>query len=122
MNSDTVLIFQDGIYYFYITPAQRAGTVFLTIRNAYNKEIYRGMYLKDFGNNPIIKVRKGKSGTYTYYKVTFRCENVVFELIFLSNGVIKEVYRDLKYADYNTTRLVISTVKGGIKVVRKPKL
>lgn len=116
------LLYQDGIYWFYEMPAQRDGTVFIIIKNVYNKEVFRGMYLKNFGNNPTIKVRKGKSGTYTYYKVTFRCDDVVFELVFENIGILREVYKDLQYADYNNSRLIVTTKKGGIKVVRKAKV
>lgn len=114
-------IFQDGIFYFYLMPAQRAGTVFLVVRDVHNKEIFRGMYLKDFGNNSTVKVKKGKSGTYTYYKITFKCENIVFELILQYNGILTEVYKDLTYADCNTSRLVVTTRKGGLNVKRVSK-
>lgn len=121
MNSMLNLLYQDGIYWFYEMPAQRAGTVFIIVKNVYNEEVFRGLYLKNFGANPTVKVRRGKSGTYVYYKITFRCESVAFEIILQNNGVLKEVYRDLQYVDYNKTRLVITTRKGGINVTRKSK-
>ena len=81
------------------------------------------MFLAEFGNNPIQKVFKGKSGTYSYFKFTAKCDNIVQELILLKLGgnVLRPIYLDKTYADCTISRLSISTIRGGLKVVRKPK-
>ena len=123
MNSKSNLLYKDDGYSFYLSETERAGCLLLEVFDSFGKCIFSHMFLAKFGNNPTQKVFKGHSGTYTYFKFTAKCDNIVQELILLKLGgsVLRPIYLDKTYADSNTTRLVVSTTKGGLKVVRKLK-
>ena len=123
MNANSNLLYKDDKYSFYLSKTDRAGCLLLEVFDSFNRCIFSHIFLANFGKSPTQKVFKGHSGTYEYFKFTAKCENIVQELVLLVLGdsVLKPIYLDSVYSDYNKTRLVISTTKGGLKVTRKAK-
>ena len=117
------LIFNDGVFKFYIEPLDNPNMASLIVIDDMENVAIRHTFLARFGNNPLQKVYKGKSGTYEYYRVTFSCENICQELVLLPlcRSILKPIYFDREYADKNLTRLSVRTKKGGLTVKRVPR-
>jgi len=123
MNTQSNLVFKDEKFSFYLSETDRRGVLLLEILDSYNRIVFSHMFLANFGNNPVQKVFHGKSGTYSYYKFTAKCDNIVQELVLLEQSptILKPIYLDSVYADSSTSRLVVTTTKGGLKVIRVVK-
>ena len=123
MNSQFNLIYKDEKFGFYLSKTDRNGCLLLEILDNSNRCVFSHMFLANFGSNPTQKVFNGKSGTYRYYKFTAKCDNIVQELVLLEQSptILKPIYLDSVYADSSTSRLVVTTTKGGLKVTRVVK-
>lgn len=120
VNTFSNLLLNDGVFKFYIEPLDNRSMASLVILDAYNGFVFRHNFLAEFGTNPSQSVFHGKSGTYEYYKITIKCNNVGQELVLLkmSANILRPIYLDNRYADLSTTRLRIETKKGRLNVKR----
>lgn len=117
------MIYEDSFFKFYIEPLDNPNMASLVVHDSCDGFVFRHTFLAKFGNNPVQKVFHGRSGTYEYYKITFKCEDIGQELVLLVMGrhILKPVYLDDKYVDLSNTRLRISTKKGGLTIRRVEK-
>lgn len=109
------MIYNDGIFKFCIEQTNDKNINSLVVLDSCNGFVFRYNY-----TDRLDKIFRGKSGTYNYYKITFRSNNLIKEMILLefSRNILKPIYLDDKFADNNSSKLVIRTKKGGLNVKR----
>jgi hypothetical protein len=124
MSNLANLLYKDNDFGIYLEHTDTIGVDSISVTSfSNNSVVYRNTFFTNFGINPKQLVFKGHCGTYGYYRITLQCEDIIQEivLVILGHSCVREVYRDVKYASKSKTRLSVSAVKGGIKVLRKTK-
>lgn len=114
----TKLLYEDENYKFYSIQSSPYGCKIL-IKDASDNPIQvNGLETKDYVNKVFnIRVSKGKSEPYTYYKITYESDTMIQEIVIEDVGILKLVYTE-GYVPKKSKSLQIKTTKGGIKVRR----
>lgn len=116
-----MILYNDGNVKFIVMDTGVDRVSSLLVLQGDGNVIFNDGFYSVFDVNVKYNVFCGKSGTYRYYKYTISGDNTGYELVFVDKGVVQLIYRDTEFVDLKNTRLVITTVKGGIKVKRVKK-